>query len=91
MKEKFFKKFEGFNGPFSLQMLSVEKINDFAGEKLIKNEFYFYKDNYLTIYLYQDDIKRVRNFGVRKLKDDSAYFDNLYKTAISKLNYFKKK
>ena len=91
MKEKFFKKFEGFNGPFALQMLSVEKINDFAGDKLIKNEFYFYKDNYLTIYIYQEDINRVRNFGIGKLKEDSAYFDNLYKTAISKFDDFKKK
>lgn len=91
MKENFFKKFEGFNGPFALQMLSVEKINDFAGGKLIKNEFYFYKDNYLTIYIYQDDIDRVRNFGIRKLKENFAYFDNLYKTTISKFDDFKKK
>jgi phosphohistidine swiveling domain-containing protein len=90
MQEKFAKKFESLNALLGVQMLAVNKLNALMGEELIKDEFYFYKENYSIAYVYQNEVQNVRNYCLKRLKDDPEYLKKLYIQAIALFGDFRK-
>jgi len=91
MKEKFAKKFESLNAPFGVQMLAIKKLNALMGEELIKDEFYFYKEDYNIVYVYQHEIQNVRDYCLKKLIDNPKYLEDLYIQTVALFEDFRKK
>jgi phosphohistidine swiveling domain-containing protein len=78
MKEKYPKKFESLNGPFGLQMLAIKKLNSLVTKDLILEEFYFYKESYVTVWVYSEEIEKVRKYCLSQFDKDQNYFVDLY-------------
>ena len=91
MKEKFAKKFESLNAPFGVQMLAIKKLNALMGEELIKDEFYFYKEDYNIVYVYQHEIQNVRDYCLKNLKGNPKYLQDLYIQTVALFEDFRKK
>ncbi|MFA6100265.1 MAG: PEP-utilizing enzyme [Patescibacteria group bacterium] len=87
-QNKFYKNFEASNSLFSLQMkAAIETLNRWAGEALVKDEFYSYKDRHATIFIYQDDVQRVRKYLFNKLKSNPSYLNEIYQEAEKRFKY----
>ena len=91
MKEKFAKKFESLNAPFGVQMLAIKKLTTLMGEELIKDEFYFYKEDYNIVYVYQHEIQNVRDYCLKKLVNNPKYLKDLYIQTVALFEDFRKK
>ena len=91
MKEKYAKKFESLNSPFEVQMLAIQKLNSLMDADLIKDEFYFYKEDYNVVYVYQHEIDKVRKYCLSKLESNPDFFKKLFNDATSLFDDFRNK
>jgi phosphohistidine swiveling domain-containing protein len=88
MKEKFFKKFEGLNSVFCIQLLAMAKCNDFFGKQLLIDEVIFSKEYYLVAHIFQSDVDRIRAFIFEKMENDPKYLEKIYTDALSDFKKF---
>lgn len=91
MKEKYFKKFEGLNSIFCIQLLAMVKINDYFGKPLLIDEKVFSKQYVLFADIFQSDIDRIREFVFAELVKNPSYLNKINIDAITDFEAFKKR
>lgn len=85
------KKLDSLNGTLGIQLFAIKKINLITNKKIIQDEFYFYKNNYATVYISTDDVRRVREFFVAALNIDRLYLKKASQEVFDLFDNFKEK
>ena len=91
MEKKYFKKFEGLFSLFSIQSLACIKINAYTKASLYVDTKYFFKEGYLVVYIYQNDVERVRAYVFNELKKNPDYLSKLYSDSVKGFESFNHK
>lgn len=83
------KKFEAFNSTFGIQAIAVAKLNTLFRENIYVKSAYFYQKDAVSWLLSYSDIKRGRDFVLKKIKNDPQWFEKFTASILKRFNQFR--